>query len=378
MIEPDAVASHEAVEEKSLAFLDGARAVAALFVVAHHVYLHFPGVDKGGDVYQWQGVQKMLGLLWWGHFAVSFFIVLSGFCLTIGPVRKGTLPSPRDFFVRRVRRILPPYFGALLLSLVLIGTLVGSKTGTHWDASLPVTTRGLICRLLLVNSFGPGDGLINHVFWSIAVEWHLYFCFLPLLLLVRRFGWRRLLLVLTPLAFLAARSTLNHPDLNVTLSFLALFAFGMAAAHVVFAPHLAGFRARFAWPMCSLSATLLFIAAVEMPPLRGHTLLLYQLDFLAGMAGALLLVALCLAPQSRLRRLLSAPVLVRIGGFSYSLYLLHAPLIQIAWQAGIDRVENPRVAFAVLLLASLPLSLGVAYLFYLVFERPFLPRSRRV
>ncbi|BCM90362.1 hypothetical protein IAD21_02214 [Abditibacteriota bacterium] len=377
MSEQDAVASLEAVDQKSLGFLDGARAVAALFVVVHHVYLHPPGVDTGRDVYHWQGAEEILSVFVWGHFAVSFFIVLSGFCLAIGPVRREMVPSTGDFLIRRAKRILPPYFGALLLSLVLIATVVGTKTGTHWDTSLPVTPRSLVCRVLLVNAFGPDDGLVNHVFWSIAVEWHLYFCFLPLLLLTRRFGWRRILVVLIPLVYLVARFAQNQGD-SYSIPYLALFAFGMAAAHLVFSPHLAKLRGRFAWPLWSLTAFLLFVIPLEILPRVGHSQPYYRLDFLAGVAGALLLVALCLTPHSKLRRLLSARPLVYIGGFSYSIYLIHAPMIQIAWQLGINRLGNPRLEFWVLLVTSLPLAVLAAYLFYLVFERPFLPIKRRV
>lgn len=330
----------------------------------------------GREIYHWQGPQKLLGLLWWGHFAVSFFIVLSGFCLAISPTRHDTVPRTAQFLGRRALRILPPYFGALFFSLVLIAAWIGSKTGTHWDTSLPVTARALLCRLLLVNAFGPNDGLINHVFWSIAVEWHLYFVFLPLLFVEQRIGWRRLLLVLTPLVFLASEFAQRHGN-SYSLPYLALFAFGIAAAHLVFSPRLEGLRSRCAWPLWSRASILLLVAAIEVPPLIGRPQLFSRLDFLAGITAALLLVTLSLAPHSKLRHLLSARPLVFIGAFSYSLYLTHAPMIQIAWQLGVNRIENPQLAFAVLMLASVPLCLVVAYLFYLVFERPFLPRARR-
>ena len=67
----------------------------------------------------------LLGLLtnWllYGHLAVDVFIVLSGFCLMLPVARSGgaLADGARGFFVRRARRILPPYFAAFTISVAL-------------------------------------------------------------------------------------------------------------------------------------------------------------------------------------------------------------------------------------------------------------------
>ncbi len=74
--------------ERRLDYLDGIRALAALFVVAHHVYIAvYPGFPENTGPW-------FLGWLLYGNFAVAVFIVVSGFSLTLAPARR-RLPAGR-------------------------------------------------------------------------------------------------------------------------------------------------------------------------------------------------------------------------------------------------------------------------------------------
>jgi peptidoglycan/LPS O-acetylase OafA/YrhL len=162
------------MERLRLDHVDGMRAVAALVVFLNHAYFQtwcyfydrFPPAPFA-FLSHWLAI---------GHLAVSVFIVISGFCLYLpltrseGALRGGAIP----FLRRRARRILPPYFAALALSLLLIATIIGDETGSPWDVSARV--RGIDVAshvLLLQNVFGTGR--INYAFWSIALEWQIYF-----------------------------------------------------------------------------------------------------------------------------------------------------------------------------------------------------------
>ena len=62
-----------------------------------------------------------------------------------------------------------------------------------------------------------------------------------------------------------------------------------------------------------------------------------------------------------------------VGTFSYSLYLLHAPVIQIAWQLVIHPLHLSGLAgFVTLLAIAIPACIGIAWVFFLIFERPFM------
>ncbi|RYG91671.1 MAG: acyltransferase, partial [Alphaproteobacteria bacterium] len=166
-----------------LKYLDGLRALAALYVVLYHASLQVAPFTHSATV------DVFLRLFTLGHYAVGLFIVLSGFCLALPIVRgDGTIRGGAwNFFQRRARRILPSYYLAVAFSLLVIFLFsINHKTGTHWDISVPVTLSSLLTHLFLLQD-AFGDPKINHAFWSISVEWRIYFLF-PLLVL----GWRRL------------------------------------------------------------------------------------------------------------------------------------------------------------------------------------------
>ena len=101
--------------------VEGLRAVAALIVYVNHAYAQTwnPDLTPPPD-----GLLSLVSYsLIAGHLSVTVFIVVSGFCLALPVVATGELRGGAGaFFKRRARRILPPYYGAVALCLLLIGT----------------------------------------------------------------------------------------------------------------------------------------------------------------------------------------------------------------------------------------------------------------
>ena len=78
-----------------LAFIDGLRAIAALFVMVCHAYF------EPANGYYASRLMNHLGLTY-GHIAVDVFIVVSGFCLMLPIARRGDqMPPLKQFFTRR-------------------------------------------------------------------------------------------------------------------------------------------------------------------------------------------------------------------------------------------------------------------------------------
>ncbi|PTY07355.1 acyltransferase [Opitutaceae bacterium EW11] len=363
-----------------LPFLDGLRAAAALYVVAHHAMLEFWGPDRGMPTGAF--MHAVARLLSYGHLSVNIFIVLSGFCLGL-PVAKagGVLPGGlRAFFRRRAWRILPPYYLAMLLSLVLIATVVGERTGTHWDRSTVVTPFGVIGNaLMLQDVLGGINGQINHCFWSIAVEWHIYLLF-PVVVA----GWRHFGVVRTSAlwitAAIAGQILLRDTRLaGLYLHYIALFCLGALAARTCYSPgpRARALRERWPWGITALVFGAGAICACAVLPWGQWARNFAALDPVSGLATAAGLVFLTRSPSHPVARVLSTRPAVFLGEYSYSTYLIHAPLLQAAWLLAVRGLHLGQVSgFWFVMLAGMPVILLASYLFFLGCERPFIVRRR--
>jgi peptidoglycan/LPS O-acetylase OafA/YrhL len=77
-------------------------------------------------------------------------------------------------------------------------------------------------------------------------------------------------------------------------------------------------------------------------------------------------------------RLLRTRAVVHLGIFSYSLYLVHAPILAALAIAGRDYLRLQGVsAYLFIFVVGIPATLLGSYLFHLAFERPFMPQSAR-
>ncbi len=364
-----------------LEFLDGLRGLAALYVVLFHAgelaTVNFAHVNTA----------LIVAI---GHPAVSVFIVLSGFCLML-PVARSDDGRLRggvgEFFQRRARRILPPYYAALTLSVL---ALAGAHLVKH--RSLPfhdpvigpqLSPGNLLSHLLLAHNLSPAwVTAIDPPLWSVATEWQIYFFFPALLLpLWRRFG------VWAALGVGYAMSLLPHFLLTPSHNFdwacpwyLGLFAMGMAGAVISFAPTWAARRARLPWGSLAAIFFLLLAGSVLMMPSSLKDSFIAE-DALAG-AAATCLILYCAVRVTKphasvppvVRALETRPTL-RLGAFSYSLYLIHYPILTRVALALTARHAAVGERLVVLYTVGLALALALAYLFHLVFEKRFMRPS---
>jgi peptidoglycan/LPS O-acetylase OafA/YrhL len=162
--------------------------------------------------------------------------------------------------------------------------------------------------------------------------------------------------------------------------FLGMFALGMVGAYLVRSPRLEYVRARqsqfWVW---AFGLGLAITAGLSLAwPIDVSTERFYVLDLPIGIATLSALVLSHRSAGSPLGRVFSWKPLVVIGTFSYSLYLVHAPLLQIMWQYVLHPAGlGDEAMFVVLLTAGLAAVLAGAYLFFRVFEQPFMRSSRQ-
>jgi peptidoglycan/LPS O-acetylase OafA/YrhL len=347
-------------------WLDGVRGAAATFVVLHHMWLvTWPGFPR--DTGPW-----WLGWLLYGHLAVAVFIVVSGFSLALAPLRAGgeLRGGVRRFLARRAWRILPPYWTALILSMVITVCAVRPDLGA-----------GAIARALAVHGAllqdVVGSETPNGALWSIAVEWQIYFAFPAILWLGRKRNIEAAVALAVAAALLAhAAAGLGGPLEKIdglTPQFFALFALGVLAVEL--GHGVAGRRLRRPLGAIALVGSLAVVAGAL---LRGSAWMVdryFYVDLVAGLAVACLLCLLCMGGLTVARRVLASRAGRRLGLFSYSTYLIHGPIVVALSRHVINRLDVPAPArFAALLVVGLPLVLALSYAFHLVFEAPFLRR----
>jgi peptidoglycan/LPS O-acetylase OafA/YrhL len=355
-------------------FADGLRAIAALTVAIYHATM-FTGYL--GDVQEDLPLVDRIAEI--GNYAVPVFIVLSGFVLMLPVARSEDLELRGGFgryIGRRAKRILPPYYASLLLFLIMIWTIpvLQVQSGTAWDNKIPVTIGGVVSHLLVVHNLSPEwIYQINGPAWSIATEWQIYFL-MPLVLLPL---WRRLgpwwtTAIAIGLGFALSRFVPNVGAAHFWL--IGLFGMGMLAAF------LAVRRTRFkaGWP-----ALIMFVAAVGwlyIDPDSAEARNLYS-ESLIGAAIALALLWLAAASldgrRTWLHRILETRFLVWVGLWSYSLYLIHSPMLALGNLLLLPLGLPTWLQLIVMLGVVLPAAGALAYVFHRLVERHFITTHQK-
>ncbi|MBO0870071.1 MAG: acyltransferase [Micromonosporaceae bacterium] len=341
--------------------LDGVRGLAALYVMLFHCWL------RGFHSFPYDSGPIWLAWLLYGHLAVVVFITLSGFSLGISPARHDwQLGGLGRYARRRAWRILPPYWAALAFSLLIAWAV------TPQPHSGPPNLRTVAVYGLLLQ-----DNVVartpNGAMWSIAVEAELYLL-LPLLLLLRR-RIRAIALVaavMIPVVLYGLLGPQASPEnrlTGLTPLFAAPFAIGLVAAGVL----AAGARTR-GWPWHWLAVLTAAPTVALMLIYRSQWTVAhyYWIDLALAPAIAMMLAALATGRPAPAMWLLGTRPLRSLGSFSYSLYLIHLPIVIVVSRYVVGgRVPGGRIEFLATAGVAVPVSLLAARLFAAVFEIPF-------
>jgi len=346
---------------RRVAGLDGLRGLAAVYVLLFHCWLlTFSGFPANYGP-AWTGV------LMYGRLAVVFFLALSGFSLALSPAAKGwRLGSVATFARRRAWRILPPYWAALLFSLWVGYNVVAAS---HYGP--PTARTDIVYALMLQDVFTAPTP--NGAFWSIAVEAELYLAFPLLIFLRRRIGAAGVLafafVPVVAYGLLAPNANPVEGANRLAFNLAPVFVAGVVAAGVVNAPERIR---RFPWHWLALATAVPVLAVIVMrgPVWTVHHYFWIDLAVVPAMVFLIMAVAAGTAPS--LRRLLDTRPMRSLGSFSYSLYLVHLPIVMIISR----RLAMPYVgrgvgAFWLTLILGLAVSIPFAWAFARLFELPF-------
>ncbi len=310
-----------------------------------------------------------------GRYGVAVFFAVSGFCIHLSYVRQ---PGWGPFWIRRFFRIYPPY----LIPMLLLGILEPWRVRHSFGVGDAIQ---LGSHLLLVHNFSEFTLFgINGSFWTIAVEVQLYALYPLLRTMVMRWGWQTTLIAIGMIelglrladgAFLTLQ---NQPlpiwIMNSPVAFWFSWSLGAYAADILLREQ------RFNLPNS------LF------PALAGVVLLADLFKPAASLgfpAVACFTSFLCIRlaqkqdgtvpPQRHPGRWMRH--LQQAGVYSYSIYLLHQPILQrmptlTRWM--INTTGHPQAfAFGLGLLAWLPVFI-ISSGFYRYCEQPSIRWGKQV
>jgi exopolysaccharide production protein ExoZ len=317
-------------DAEKLSCLQAGRGIAATAVLLYHA--NIAATDFSGET--WPALTPLLSR---GYLGVDFFFVLSGFILTYSYAsRPWAAEDVGAFAYKRLGRIFLPYLPvglAMAGAYTLLPALGDGDRVWSWPSSLTLLPVG-------------GEPALV-VAWTLQLELAFYAIFAALLLS------RRLVPGLAVWAALIALAA-AVPELSSPLVFRSLnaeFVFGAVAALLV-----GDERSR--------SALLLAMAALA---LAGFALLgaSEHVRLLFGLGLALLLPPVVRAESAGHR----APrAFVALGGASYSIYLVHIPILSV-----VDRVAGP-FGWAACMAAGIGAALVGGFVYWAAWERPSLRR----
>jgi peptidoglycan/LPS O-acetylase OafA/YrhL len=295
--------------------IDGLRALAVLAVVAFHF-------NK-----EWIS----------GGFAgVDIFFVISGFLIT-GIIHRQVVKgqfSFSDFYLRRVRRILPAAF------FLLIGTLIAGSAWLLPEDFEALSKSAIASALSAANIYfwmfldtsyfaASSDTVPLLHLWSLGVEEQFYLLWPALMILAYRLGGKRLVIgaavLLAAASFVTSQYSISK---DPSFAYYMLPSRGgelLIGALAFFASD--SFKKHIPWVVREL------IAAAGIAAIVWSLLYLNEnegfpgyISLVPSLGAALLIFAGCYGP-SLSRAVFSFPPFVWVGLISFSLYLWHWPVL---------------------------------------------------
>jgi peptidoglycan/LPS O-acetylase OafA/YrhL len=299
--------------------LTGVRGIAAVLVLAYHAMVRGTGIEP------------LDRIIHHGYISVDLFFVLSGFvmAMTYGWMvqRNAIWKQQLVFLGHRIARIYPLY------AVVTTACFFVAELGLLHPSGVTNVLHAYLNNLLMIQAWGAGGNGLNNPGWSISTEWGAYLLFPILARAALLSRWRvavaiaafsgTVVIILAALPDAAYFMVRNGP-LNI--------AFGPTPAPLIRC--LSEFTlGLLAWRLSQHDGALT-LGGGNLPSAVLAVVILALLEFprsdaLLVLVFPLLIVSLS-AERSAIARLLGSGIIYRLGVWSYSIYLIHAPVLESA------------------------------------------------
>lgn len=352
--------------------LDGLRGAAALIVLVHHTLLTIPalagayyasGPGFADHPVAWLATYTPLHFVWAGSEAVDLFFLLSGLVLALPALRRDRRWWAAYFPRRLIRLYIPTIsavaFGYLLLVLVPRNDLAGLGAWIE-DRPNQITGLGALHDLSLIN----GVSYVISTLWSL--QWEVQFSLLLPIFVFAALALRHILLL--EVSLLSVAMLLGGITYDGRLLFLPIFAVGVAMAVDFERLRALASRidslghSRWMWTGMAAASVALFTAYWSLSGFEDFRWL-YAITRLMIVVGALGLVFIA-AFAAPARRMLENRIFQWLGVLSFSLYLVHEPIVIAA-----SILAGPHLRWLAILAGSLT-AFAAAVGFQRLIERP--------
>jgi len=305
--------------------VQGLRAIAILLALVYHA-----------------GIPPFTG----GYVGIEVFFVISGFVITGLLLRERESTghtSLRNFYGRRARRIIPMATLVIIVTVVVtyhsLGTLVGHATATDgkWAALFLANVHYQATDTNYLVSQAPPSPLLNY--WSLGVEEQFYIVYPAVFLLM---GWwaRRgsfrvrltiflLAVIITSYAYSIAFTASNAQSAYFSL-FVRSWELALGGLIAVYGQQLKRIPQAWAAVASWVGLAVILVASVTLTPASEYPGALVAIPTLAA---GLVIAAGAAAPAWGVERLLRREPFPFLALISFSLYLWHWPILEIAAQS---------------------------------------------
>lgn len=270
-----------------------------------------------------------------GQQGVVIFFVISGFILPYSLFKKQyQIKNFFGFILKRSVRVDPPYWCCIILLFILVPLPLSA-----------INLKSIFLHLTYLVPFIKSVNWYSGIFWTLSIEFQFYIILgllYPVLMRVQNYIS---VLIVIFLSVLSIKYNIN----GIIISNVYQFAFG----YIAFMAYVKLIDRKWFWIIFLLFTTYIIFAK----------------SIISGVVPASAVAFLMLYKRNT-----NVPVLNFLGNISYSLYLMHIPISAIVIRTLSGSLKNAGLLFLVCLI----LSILIAYIFYLLIERPALNLSKRI
>jgi len=298
------------INNERMTFIDGLRGIACIMVILPHSQLFFYQENPDNLAFLLTTIAS------YGYLGVEIFFVISGFVIaySIRKIRISNVKVFFNFFIRRLIRLTPPYYISIIIAMLAL--LIQIKFGNH-SKTMPSFTEFLIHLFYLERIFNIDN--LNVVYWTICIEVQFYLFFGLLLLLCNKLTkflkYEKLDLYIFLLTFVVSLIFYytifilkNFTYLGVTfIPYWIMFGLGVVSFWIVY-------------KKVELKAGIYFLGLILLISILYKDLILT----VATLTSFSIVIGNHLG---KLTSWLNLKIIQFFGTISYSLYLIHTPIM---------------------------------------------------